>query len=134
MPRYKNVTNKVDHVTGDIVEEVSIYTIKVKTDKFYMGFFGKEEKILEVKSLLARNILDLLFKHVHYNTGIIHISTGLRHELMEKLKANSPNFSRALKSLIDADLLLVEARGVYKLNPDVFWVGESKERTKYLKR
>ena len=67
-----------------------------------------------------------------YNSGEVNISSAKRKKVCEQLKITTTQFSNHLKTLNKLGLI-TGTKGLYYINPEIFWKGENSVRTEYLK-
>jgi hypothetical protein len=89
-----------------------------------------------VKGVTTIKLLIKLLERAEFNSGEIAIPSGLRKQLIEELKISPSMFTKALKELIDTDVLHLKkltikneetgekkeeiVKGIYLINPEMF--------------
>lgn len=66
-----------------------------------------------------------------FNTGVVRLTTQDRDEVCVQLNISKPNLSKNIKRLKDQGLLVGD-RGVYTIDPKLFWKGDRKMRADLL--
>jgi hypothetical protein len=134
MYQQTNTREIVDCETGEvkIVETSKVFTAKVSSDSFYMTFVDYLSPIFQLKSDAAKTLLVWLCKHADFNTGVVSISPADRKQICVELNITNSTISNNLKKLVELKLISGNG-GRYLINPQVFWKGDLKERTKLLK-
>ena len=135
MEKYQQVTQTqtVDVNTGEILEYETqkTYTRKIETESFYMTFIDYVAPLFNLKSDVAKNVLNWMCCHAEYNTGKVQLTTNQRDLACEELGMKSNSLSNHLKKL--KDLKLIDGdRGDFIINPQIFWKGDTVTRNKLL--
>lgn len=86
---------------------------------------------LEHISKRAKELFIWLCNHTKFDTTQVLLSTGIRKELSEELNMSQSCITTNLKALKDLNLISGE-RGVFTINPQVFWKGDEKARKAFM--
>jgi len=123
----------VDHSTGEIIdtEIEKHFKTKVEKDKFFVIYLKYLSSFYGLTSALDIKLLIKMCELSEYNEGKVVISTGVRCDIMKELKTASSNISRSLKSLKNKSLITGD-KGVYYINPQLFWKGSEVTRQESL--
>lgn len=136
MEKYQQVvhTEKVDTNTGEILEYETqkTYTRKIETESFYMTFIDYVAPLFNLKSDVAKNVLNWMCCHAEYNTGKVQLTTKQRDLICSELGLKSNSLSNHLKKLKDLKLINGE-KGDFMINPEIFWKGDTNTRNKLLR-
>lgn len=123
----------VDKTTGEIItqEIKKSWTYKYKPDKFYRVYFDWTpfENHLTAQ---AKTLMNYLCTHAEYNTGKVLLPASERNELCNSLQITTSRLSQLFKELINTGAITGE-RGVFYINPQLFWLGDSLTRDEMLK-
>lgn len=134
MPTYET-TNQivVDSSTGEVLhmETSKRFTTKVKTDKFYMTFIEYAAPLFKLTTQSAKDILVWMCCNAEFNTGKIVLAPAERARMMKDLNVTTNTISNSLKKLTSLKIISGD-KGVYTLNPQIFWKGDSETRDKML--
>ena len=139
MPRYKNVTEQVDHSSGEVTTVSRSYTLKQKSAETYiMVFRQKNSPIYQITRISDLHIYYKLCEIAEYNTNRIRITAAVRQQLLQELgppskPMNSSQFSNGLQRL-SALRLITGTKGDYYLNPQYSFCGHSDAREKLLEK
>lgn len=127
------IVERVDPETGlvEVIETSKSFVTKVSGDEFYMTFVKFMSSFFKLNSINAVNILVWMCQHAEYNTGTVYLTTAGRKEIEESLGICKNTISNCLKSLKDLKLISGE-KGIYIINPLVFWKGTLATRKKML--
>lgn len=130
--KLKHEITQVDKETGEIITTSKTFSVKTNQDHFYMSYIEYLSPVLSLKSQLDKDVLMYFCMMAEYNTGKVSLSTQERQELLTKLDVASQSLSRAVNNLKELDLITGD-RGLYHINPKVFWKGTNETRDKLLK-
>lgn len=122
--------------TGEeVVNKFDLYKSYVIT------FIDKMDEILKIKSMVDRNVLDLLLCYMNFSTGTVTLNTDRRNEIRNKLGISPQAYSRSMKNLTDLgfikrhEVVDQETGEVVRMlkdeldiNPDIFWRGDLSKR------
>lgn len=135
MQKYEQVTQKeiVDVNTGELVsyESTKVFTKKIQSEKFYFVFIDHIAPYYNLKSDTAKDILSWMCCNAEWNTGKVALTTNTRKELCKDLSISANTLTNNLKKLKDLKLISGE-KGDFKINPQIFWKGDLKERRNLL--
>lgn len=104
--------------------------ISYKTNT-YKVFIKYTSLLQQLNSIVARKVLDWMCKNMEYNTGKVSLSTYRRQQMCCELQINNTQLSNNLKRLKDLNIISGE-KGEFIINPNIFWKGDTKARTKAL--
>lgn len=110
------------------------YVIKFTTD-------AAMDEILKIKSMVDRNVLDVLLMYMNFSTGTVTLNADRRKAIREKLKISPQAYSRSMKNLTDLGFIkkhdivdetsgeVIETlRDEIDINPIVYWQGDLSKR------
>lgn len=132
MKRLKNETTTVNESTGEVLTTHKEFFIRVNQDEFVMLYIKSISTIFKIPQGKEQNTFILLASMAEYNTGEVNISSAKRKQICEQLDITTTQFSNHLKTLNGLGLIS-GTKGLYHINPDIFWKGENSVRTEYLK-
>lgn len=123
----------IDVETGESIkiDSQKIFTEKVNPDKFYMTFIDYIAPLYQLRSEVARRMLDWMCEHAIFNTGIVDLSTSKRQQMCTELGLANNQVTNNLKKLKDLNLISGD-KGSFIINPEIFWKGELAVRKKEL--
>lgn len=134
--KLKNETTEqiVNEQTGEVVKVTTskTYTIKSSTEEFYMTFISSCASLFKLKSPTDLKLTIKLCMLAEYNTGKVYLATEVRQEICKELGIVTQQLTNSLKSLKDKEII-EGGKGVFTLNPLIFWKGTSNERSKIMK-
>jgi hypothetical protein len=131
MARLKNETVEIGP-DGKAIHTIKSFNVKAPSAKFYMTFIEHVAPLFKISSPLDRKILDQLCCNAEFNIGKVIISSEKRTEICSTLGISHQTFNNSLVKLKKMRLISGE-RGVYEINPMIFWKGTTDEREKLLK-
>lgn len=117
---------------GKVTHQVKSFNTKTKSDKFYMTFIEHVSPLFNISSPVERKVLDVLCCGAEFNIGKVIISSERRTEICDTLGISHQTFNNTLVKLKKLKMISGE-RGVYEINPMIFWRGTTDEREKLLK-
>ncbi len=128
----KTKITKLDKSTGEIVEVEKHFAIKVKNNEhFFSSFINSVGRLYNLKNVSDYKVIIELCCHAEYNTGVIHMSSHLRKQIIDKLGLSTQNFSNSISRLKELKLISGE-NGSFLINPEIFWIGDRETRLKLL--
>lgn len=135
MAKYKNVEEWTNPQTGEVVTYKKSWNVPVaNSDEFYMAFVSVVVPTTKLKSGVDRDILAHLCGLMKYNENVVDLSPATRADICEKYGLTNTNLSRALRHLVDAELISPgSGKGRYVINELFFWKGTTDSRDKVLK-
>lgn len=74
------------------------------------------------------HILFELIKYDNQHTMQINIDKHLRQKLCEYLNTSEPQITKSLANMIKNNILKRLSRGVYMINPDCIWIGNTQKQ------
>lgn len=137
MPRYRKslFRSYVDTETGEenIIESAKEWTVKLNEDQFYFSFIDYFKSWFNLKSASTIKILAWMCNNAEFNTGKTKITAGDKKDIMNICDIKSPNYIyKCIKELKAKDLITGD-KGIYYINPCIFWKGDLKVRKKLMK-
>lgn len=125
-----------------IVTTEKEFHYNTQEDAFYMVFVNYIQWTYGVKGVTTIKLLIKLLERAEFNSGEIAIPSGLRKQLIAELKISPSMFTKALKELIETEVLqqrkleILDSdskkeepiKGLYLINPEMFWKGDLKKR------
>lgn len=127
MARYRDVTTIVNIETGEQVVAKREWTEKIKPEAFYMSFIENMSGFFKLKSTSDIKLLVKMCTIAEFNTGSVCLATGNRIEIAKELDITNSQISKSLNNLIVLNLIS-GSKGIYVINPSVFWKGDAKSR------
>lgn len=123
----------VDVNTGEVItmDTQKTFTEKVNPERFYMTFIDYIAPLYQLRSEVARRMLDWMCEHAAFNTGIVDLSTSKRQQMCTDLGLANNQVTNNLKKLKDLNLISGE-KGSFKINGEIFWKGDLPTRRKEL--
>ena len=121
----------VDEKTGECLRYESTKKVrrKVDSENFYMVFFDYLQVFPSLKKSGINNIvLQQLCKRAGFDNGMVTLATGTREEICIEADISNNQLTNALKALKEDNLISVVKKGIYKVNPEIFWRGDQKIR------
>lgn len=128
------IKETIDRETGELVtvETSKSWRTKVHhSQEFYMVFVNWISLEYKIKSLVAKSILVWMLTNAEYNTGRVLIPTEVRNNICNQYEISNTALSNALKTLKDLGIIQGD-RGVFYINPELFWKGELSVRNQVL--
>lgn len=124
----------VDPETGEEVklETSKVYSERVKEDSFYMTFIDFVAPLYKLSSESARKLLSWMCEHAEYNTGRISLAAGDRLKIASTFGISNNTITNSLASLKKLGLIS-GSKGVFEINPQIFWKGDLTMRKRLLK-
>lgn len=98
-----------------------------------MTFIDHIGPLYQLKSDALKNLLNWLNSRAEFNTGKVLLPSGLRKECCEELNISSNTLTNYLKKLKD-HRLISGADGIYLINPEIFWKGDTKSRAELMSK
>lgn len=143
--RKKKYTRTVTTPAGFVYDEQGEETVnKFAFNEPYVITFTTDEamdEILKIRSMVDRNVLDILLTYLNFSTGTITLNTDRRNAIREKLGISPQAYSRSMKNLTELGFIkrhevidedTGEVTRVLKdeldVNPVVYWQGELSKR------
>lgn len=123
----------IDVTTGEVIKMDSqkTFTEKVNPEHFYMTFIDYIAPLYQLRSEVARRMLDWMCEHATFNTGVVDLSTFKRQQMCNELGLANNQVTNNLKKLKDLNLISGD-KGNFIINPEIFWKGELAVRKKEL--
>jgi hypothetical protein len=117
---------------GKAIHTIKSFNVKSTSEKFYMTFIEHVSPLFNISSPVERKVLDVLCCNAEFNIGKVIISSEKRTLICDSLGISHQTFNNTLVKLKKMRLISGE-RGVYEINPMIFWKGTTDEREKLLK-
>lgn len=121
----------IDSTTGEIQRHTDLVeVIKKETEPFFLTY-SREILALYGKSIFntTTKVLWKLLEIAEYNTGKVYITAERRNNIMEICKISRASYDRAIKDLVDADIICKEGN-TYTIRENMFWKGDRDMRQK----
>jgi hypothetical protein len=128
-------TSFVNDDTGEItlIETKKLHKIQTKSeDRFFQVYYETLASFYDLRYTDDLKLLIRLAQLAEWNTGKVLLPASIREEICTHLTIHTTNLSKSLKRLKEKDLIQGE-RGVFVINPNVFWKGDKEMREKQLK-
>lgn len=128
-------TSFVDQESGEVVllETKKLHKIQTKSeDRFFQVYYETLASFYDLRYTDDLKLLIKLAQLAEWNTGKVLLPSSIREEICTELMIHTTNLSKSLKRLKEKDLIQGE-RGVFVINPSVFWKGDKDVREKQLK-
>ena len=127
------VKEQIDATTGEVLsyESEKTFTQKIDKDKFYITYIDFIAPFFKLKSAKAKDLLIWMCNHAEFNTGRVLIPSEIRNQISKELDMSANGITNNLKALKDLNLISGE-RGVFMINPQVFWKGDEKARKAFM--
>ena len=122
---------QVDKETGEVVTTSKHFSVKTTPEKFYMTYIDNLAAFFELRSLVDTKLLQVLCMRAEYDSGVVMLPAGERADICKLLSISSQQVTNSLNSLKKLRLITGE-KGVYKINPSVFWKGSLDARRKVM--
>lgn len=126
----------LDRETGELITSTTekTYSYKLKdNDEFAMTYY---KFILKVMSNIKSEKTFVLFFHImnlaNYNTGEVVISSPIRKKICKEMDIKNSNFTKYINEL-KQHKVIVGSRGLYLINPEIFWKGDRNIRNQAVK-
>lgn len=130
--RYKNQEVKVNHDTGEVTTTSKSYSVKTKTEGFYIVFINAVSGLYNLKSATDSSILTYFCTIAQYNTGEVFLPAPTRKKLMTDLNISTQTLTNSIAKLKGLRLITGD-QGLYIISPAIFWKGSFDEREKLMK-
>lgn len=127
---------QIDLETGEMLEGSIVLIPKKKKIEFHEGWVAMAQPAMQmfaqIKSLEAQRALWALLARLDYENYILVNQS----EIAEELDMKRPNLSRAMKYLVDQQILLAGPKvgrcSTYRFNPSMGWKGTTTNHSKAL--
>lgn len=131
--KHQTETTFINKETGEsfIQTTEKKFSIKTTSEGFYMTFLSAIQNLVGLSGTELR-VLSKLCAISEYNTGIVYLPPDRRVTILEEMSLKKQTFSNALVSLRKKDFI-TGSGGVFKINPEYHWKGETSVRDKILK-
>ena len=123
------VTEIVDSQTGEILkyESQRVTREKINSENFYMIFTDYCNRLYRITSGIAHNVFTWMCTHAEFNSGRVSLPAALRQQLTKELDISDSQLTHALRVLKKNGVIAGE-RGLFSINPQIFWKGDQKIR------
>jgi hypothetical protein len=132
MRKLKHETT-VETSGGGQVTTSKTYSVRADSENFFQIFLESMAGLLQIKNATDHRVMYVLNSMAEFNTGRVILSSVERKTIIESLDVDDQTFSNSLRRLKAAGLLDGD-RGIYTINPLVFWKGTTDERKKLLRQ
>jgi hypothetical protein len=120
MPKFKNQTTIVEP-DGEVRVLSKTYNTRVKVQEFYATFINHVQFLYSLNNT-EKNIMIYCCNNAAFNTGEVRITPKDRVRMMDFFAVKKAALSNNINSLIRKNLLIGE-KGIYLINPSLFWKG-----------
>ena|SRR3982751_6176436 len=115
-------------------EVKKVHKIKVKPDdEFYMTYIKYMSPYYDLKYADDIKILAKMCEWAEWEKGIVYLTSGRRHEIIETLGIHNSNISKSINRLSEAKHIS-GTRGEFIINPVIFWKGSRASRMEQMKK
>lgn len=114
----------------DVYSSVKVFS---KVVSVYVRVYVEAQLLMDCLTASEHFIIGFLAGRVDFNTNVCTLETNMRKSLREHIGLSEPALAAALKGLIDKGFLVRIGRGMFIVNPRVYFKGEDKARDKMLK-
>ena len=149
--RKKRYNRKVTTPGGFTYDESGEETVsKFEFNEPYVLIFTTEaamDEILKIRSMVDRNVLDVLLTYMNFSTGTVTLNADRRDAIRRKLGISPQAYSRSMKNLTDLGFIRRHAvvdketgeiirvlRDELDINPVVFWQGDLAKRNEIINK
>lgn len=124
-----NLTEIVDATTGEVLtyQTKKVIKEKINSENFYMIYTDYCNRLYRISSGVAHNVFTWLCAHAEFNTGRVFLATAVRESLIKELEISDSQLTHALRVLKKNGVIAGE-RGLFTINPEIFWKGDQKLR------
>lgn len=128
-----NLTEIVDTATGEVLtyQTKKVIKEKINSENFYMIYTDYCNRLYRISSGVAHNVFTWLCTHAEFNTGRVFLATAVRESLIKELEISDSQLTHALRVLKKNGVIAGE-RGLFTINPEIFWKGDQKLRREEL--
>lgn len=130
-----NRLERTDPKTGEVISTLdTVEVVKVEVEPFFFTY-SKEIMALYGKSVFnaTTKVLWKLLELAEYNTGRVNMNSDRRRDIMYECKISRASFDRAIKELIDVEIIYKEGNSTYYIAKNMFWKGDRKTRERLMK-
>ena len=130
----ETVQEIIDPTTGEVVLVTTSKTFSIKTssEEFYMTFIKACSGLFELKSTTDLKLIIKMCCIAEFNTGKVYLPAETRKQICTELNVVNQQLSNSLKSLKEKNLIQ-GSKGLFYLNPSVFWKGTMETRNTFLR-
>jgi hypothetical protein len=132
----------IQSVTKNIVDPDTGEMTLIETEKLHKVTLSNVEEFFQIYCKILAPLYELKYADdikllikfceiATFNTGEVLLPAPRRKEICEEMNLQSSNMSKCIKRLKEKQLIDGD-RGVYVINPKLFWKGTQKEREKLL--
>jgi len=130
--KLKNETVVISE-NGVEVTTSKTYSVKVKTDEFYMTFLDYVGPFFDLTKPTDKNLMIELCTMAEYNTGIVRLTAHDKKDIANKFNVAVHSIENSVTRLKQKNLITGD-KGRYLVNPFIFWKGTTEERNKLIKQ
>lgn len=131
-------TKRVFFQTEEVVRKTKIGYMDVSTD-FVQMYHTAWKFIIQLSGLCSRDFILWVISKTNEHNQFNYCTTLYKEFISDMKKAGAPGSYAentvhvALKELVEKGILTRVSRGVYMVNPGIFWSGPIAERAKIIK-
>jgi hypothetical protein len=131
--KYETIVETLDTETGELIPVTTTKTFSIKTnsEEFYMTFVKSASALFNLTSAIDIKVIIKLCMIAEFDTGEVQLSTAKRSQICYTLKIVNQQLSNSIASLKKKGLLSGE-KGLFVINPIIFWKGTMKKRDELL--
>ena len=143
--RKRKYTRKVTTPGGFTYDEAGEETVnKFAFNEPYVITFTTEaamDEILKIRSMVDRNVLDILLTYMNFSTGTVTLNADRRDEIRRRLGISPQAYCRSMKNLTNLGFIKKHVvvdketgevvrvlRDELDVNPVVYWQGDLSKR------
>ena len=119
----------IDTATGEVIKTTYIVIKYQGVFNFYIVWLADLLNVLEVVWNKKLKVIRYILSNINNKTNQI---IGTHQKISEKIGVSRVVVSQTFKLLQDADFLVKEQNGVYKINPSILIQGNDKKRKSML--
>lgn len=125
---YEDRVERIDHATGEIIEEVNRKVVKKeKTPEFVMLFVGGVDKLTNANlSQAEHKTLAQILKFTIKNSNMLMINKKVKEIISKDSGLTFSTVDQKIRTLVKKQMILKED-GLYFLNPVIFGKGDFNE-------
>lgn len=129
--RLKNETT-VEDKDGVKTTTSKTYSVKVKSDEFYMTFVKYISPFFNLTQPTDIKLTMILCTMAEYNTGIVRLTSSDKKEIADTISVGVHTIENSITRLKKKNLISGE-KGKYTINHFIFWKGTAEERSRLIK-
>lgn len=129
--KIRGIEEVVTDSSGNQTTRKITYSVPTDSDNFFMTFIDSLSGLLNIRNATDIRVITMMNTMAKFNTGQVLITQEDRKKMLDTLQMDNQVLSNSLKRLKEAGIISGE-RGIYEINPLVFWKGTTNERKKIL--